>query len=124
LTQDEYDTLERCAAEAARRLMARGYSKEEAIRIASEMAVEAIRRKYPHGMGTLPPTVPGTPDPLDEIAAKSQAAADIGVIKTMREAISPWLWVTSLIGFGMGLLNSRRIAKMYGDWRKKKGGKK
>lgn len=43
------------------------------------------------------------------------------MIAAMRNAISPWLWVTSLIGFGMGLLNTRRIALMY---RKHIAGKK
>ncbi len=35
------------------------------------------------------------------------------MISAVRNAISPWLWVTSLIGFGMGLMNTRRIAEMY-----------
>jgi hypothetical protein len=112
--------LERCAADAARKLMARGYSKEEAIRISSEMAVVAMKKKYPGGFGG----IPVTPEPLDSLSAESQAAAAIPIIKTMREAISPWLWLTSLIGFGMGLLNSRRIAKMYGDWHRKQRAKK
>lgn len=40
-------------------------------------------------------------------------AADDPLVAAFRNAISPWLWVTSLIGFGMGLLNTRRIATMY-----------
>jgi hypothetical protein len=122
MTNEEYATLERCAADAARKLMARGYSQEEAIRISSEMAVAAMKKKYPHGFGAVPATP--EPDPMDAFMSQSKAAAAIAPIKALREAISPWLWVTSLIGFGMGLLNSRRIAKMYGDWRRKKGGKK
>lgn len=43
------------------------------------------------------------------------------LIAAIRNAVSPWLWVTSLIGFGMGLLNTRRIATMY---RKHIAGKK
>lgn len=125
MTSEEYATLERCAADAARRLMARGYSKEEAIRIASEMAVVAMKKKYPNGgMGAVPDTTAPPKSDIDIFAAESQAAADLAPIKAVREAISPWLWVTSLIGFGMGLMNTRRIAKMYSDWRKKKGGKK
>jgi len=123
MTSEEYATLERCAADAARKLMARGYSQEEAIRISSEMAVTAMKKKYPNGFGAVPAAA-SEPEAIDVFAAQSKAAADLAPIKAIREAISPWLWVTSLIGFGMGLLNSRRIAKMYGDWRRKKGGKK
>lgn len=121
MTHEEYALLERGAADAARKLMARGYSQDQAIEIATEMAMKLVRER---GLGAAPTTPAAPPTEIDEFAATSKEYADLAPIKAVREAISPWLWVTSLIGFGMGLMNSRRIAKMYGDWRKKKGGKK
>ncbi|MGH7260798.1 MAG: hypothetical protein ACREI9_08970 [Nitrospiraceae bacterium] len=120
MTQEEYEVLERCATKCVRKLIARGVPKEEAIRRASEMAVAAAKLKYPGGLGG----IPVTPTPLDTLAQESKAAADIAVIKTVREAVSPWLWLASLAGFGMAVMNTRRIAKMYRGWREKKGGKK
>lgn len=119
MTNEEYATLERCAADAARKLMARGYAQEEAIRISSEMAVAAMKKKYPGGFGA----VPVTPEPLDSLAVESQAAANIAPIKALREAISPWLWLFSSVGFIMGIVNYRRIGRQYRVWREK-GSKK
>lgn len=116
MTNTELDALTKGAKEIAQKLMARGFSREEATEIATRAALEAVKKKYPNGLGQ----VEVNPQPLDTLAKESQAAAAIPIITNIREAVSPWLWVTSLIGFGMGLLNSRRIAKMYGDWRRKK----
>jgi len=113
MTNEEYAVLERCAANAARELVRRGVPEERAIEIASEMAVVAAKKKYPNGLGQM--------EPIDLFAAQSKAAAEIAPIKAIREAVSPWLWVTSLIGFGVGLLNARRIATMYRGWKAKKG---
>jgi hypothetical protein len=113
VNQSEFDTLVRCTKECAERLMARGVPRERAIEIATEMALEAVRKKYPSGLGQVEINA------IDQFAQQSQAAAAIAPIKAVREAISPWLWVTSLIGFAMGLMNTRRIAKMYSDWRRK-----
>lgn len=85
--------------------------------MASDMAVRAVQQKYPNGLGQV------DIEAVDAFAEKSQAVAAIAPIKAVREAITPWLWVTSLIGFGLGLLNTRRIAKMYTDWRRKSAGK-
>lgn len=120
MTNEELDALTRGAKEIAERLMARGVPREQAVEFATKMALDAVRRKYPNGLGQ----APVTPQPLDTVAQESQSAAAIPIIKNIREAVSPWLWVTSLIGFGMGLLNSKRIAKMYGDWKKKKGARR
>jgi hypothetical protein len=119
MTQTEYEALIRGTKVAVEKLMARGVPREKAIEIATEMAVRAVKEKYPglQGMGD----IPVNPQPLDTLAQESQSAANIAVIKTVRDAVSPWLWVTSLIGFGFSILNRRQIAKMYGDWRKKKG---
>ena len=39
-------------------------------------------------------------------------------LKKAKEQISPWLWIFSITAFAMALLNTRRIGKMYGSWRK------
>ncbi len=118
MTETEYKALIDGTAEAVRRLVARGVPREKAIEIATEYAVRCVRQKYPNyeGMGE----IPVNPQPFESLAQESQAAANIGVIKTIREAVSPWLWVTSVIGFVFGIMNRRQIARMYGDWRKKK----
>lgn len=56
----------------------------------------------------------------EDVLSTVKAAADAGPLKGIREAVSPWLWVTSVIGFGMGLLNTRRISMMFKNWRRKK----
>lgn len=48
-----------------------------------------------------------------DIFSQVKSAAEMAPIKAVREAISPWLWVTSVVGFGMGLLNTRRIGIMF-----------
>lgn len=118
MTQEEYKLLIDCTAEAVRRLKSRGVPHDKAVEIATDMAVLAVKKKYPNftGMGD----IPVNPAPLDTLAQESQNAANIAVVKTIRDAVSPWLWVTSVIGFVFGVMNRRQIAKMYGDWRKKK----
>lgn len=129
MTQDEYKALIDGTTEVVRRLVARGVPREKAIEIATECAARMVRQKYPNyeGMGAIPtsptPAAPApmvNPTPLDSLAQSSQNAANIGVVKTIRDAVSPWLWVTSVIGFVFGVMNRRQIARMYGDWRKKK----
>jgi hypothetical protein len=39
-------------------------------------------------------------------------------IKEARAKITPWLWVFSLVGFTLTTMNSRRIGKMFGEWKK------
>lgn len=78
-----------------------GLSPETAARVAVRAALRVDSACS--GMGD---------DPLDTL----KSASEIEAIKKAREAVSPWLWVFSLTGFGMALLNTRRIAKMYGDW--------
>lgn len=113
MTNEEFDVLTRCSANAARELMRRGIPQDRAIEIASDMAVKAVKMKRQNGLGQV------SVEPIDAFAEQSQAAANLAPIKALREAISPWLWVTSLIGFGMGLLNARRIATMYRGWKSK-----
>jgi hypothetical protein len=47
-------------------------------------------------------------------------AAESEPVKAVRETVSPWLWALSVIGFGMAVLNTQRIAKMYRSWKEKR----
>lgn len=46
-------------------------------------------------------------------------AANLEPIRAARELVSPWLWVTSVVGFALAIMNTRRIAAMYHKWRGK-----
>ena len=48
-----------------------------------------------------------------------QQAAQHEVVKTVRETVSPWLWLLSIVSFGMALINRKQIATMFGNWRRK-----
>jgi hypothetical protein len=63
---------------------------------AHELATEAALRLTPTTLGQIPEQ-----------------------LETVKAAVSPWLWVFSLVGFGMAVLNTKRIAKMYRGWRRK-----
>jgi hypothetical protein len=53
----------------------------------------------------------------EELARRRNAGMGQSAIEAVHEAVSPWLWVLSVAGFGMALINTRRIKKMYGSWR-------
>jgi len=89
-------------------LVLRGYHPKAAKRIVMEKAREILGRPVRAGMGQ---------DEGENILVK---AANLEPVKAAREMVSPWLWVTSLVGFGMAILNTRRIAKMYRGWRGKR----
>lgn len=39
-------------------------------------------------------------------------------IEQARQTVSPWLWVMSVAGFIMAVVNTRRIGKMFGSWKR------
>lgn len=90
--------------------MLMSYDELERLRIESglthEQMHEATLRACGKYLGTL--GNPGTNEVVMPVAA----------IEQVRQAVSPWLWVFSLVGFGMAVVNSRRIAKMYGSWKR------
>lgn len=93
-------------------LILRGYHPKAAKRIVLEKARAILGRSVRAGMGQ---------EEGENIILK---AANLEPIKAAREMVSPWLWVTSLVGFGLAILNTRRIARMYTTWRKKFAPKK
>jgi hypothetical protein len=42
------------------------------------------------------------------------------MLEEARKQISPWVWAFSLIGLTLAVINTRRIAKIYGGWKKGK----
>lgn len=91
-------------------LLTRGYHPKAARRIVCEAFQRVVKKRLEewgsrHGMGQ------------DSILTQ---AAQFEPIKEVREAVSPWLWVLSLTGFGMTVLNTRRIARMFKGWRGKR----
>jgi hypothetical protein len=53
----------------------------------------------------------------DELSRRQPAPTAPSAILKAHAAISPWLWIFSLAGFGMALMNTRRISKIYGGWK-------
>ncbi len=49
-------------------------------------------------------------DPLSELAKKPE-------FKAASEKIRPWIWVFSIFGFGMALINTHRIKKIFKSWK-------
>jgi hypothetical protein len=35
------------------------------------------------------------------------------VVEEIKAAISPWLWIFSIVGFGMALLNTYRVTRLW-----------
>jgi hypothetical protein len=107
-----------------------GYHPRAAARIVRDAAVRAYRvRRRPagaasRGMGDASPAadVPASTEAPASPANILKEAADLEPIKAVRDAVSPWLWVTSIGGFVMALINTRRIATMFGDWKRRPRG--
>lgn len=126
----------RAAERAIESLVRDGRTLEEARQLVCAAAARVLSRRRAAGVGwggeQTPARAAGAgqaeipfsslEEPTSQTGAlqKIKAASEIAPIKAVREAVSPWLWVTSLVGFGMALLNTRRIAAMYQGWRAKR----
>lgn len=92
------------ASQEADALIASGMPKKEAVRVATEALADLVRARGGiesfHGLGQTV-DIPDAPD----------------IVKQVQQKISPWLWLVSLTGFGLALLNTSRISKIYGGWR-------
>jgi hypothetical protein len=102
-------TPEQCEAirQVADGLIAKGYPRREAVRIACEASLRVVQRK-PAGMGQEP-----------SLILASEEGPN-GIVAEVRSRVSPWLWVLSIVSFGMALTNTRRISKMFGEWRRRR----
>lgn len=104
-------TAEQCevVCRAANGLIAQGYSKEEAVRIAC-LAAGRVLQKKAAGMGA-----PAAPT----IILNAEDGPN-GIIAEVKAQVSPWLWVLSVVSFGMALANARKIQKMFGEWKRRR----
>lgn len=107
ITQGECEVLKR----QYHSLLTQGYHPKVARRIVCGALAKVLRRR---GVEVSDAGV-GQSDPTSVI----RQAADIEPIRKARETVSPWLWVLSVIGFGMTVLNTRRIARMFKNWKAK-----
>lgn len=82
-----------------------GIPHRQACMMASRAILRVLGRPPGAGMG--------------QATAALARAAELAPIKATREAVTPWLWVLSVFGFGMAILNTRRIGKMFKGWRAK-----
>jgi hypothetical protein len=90
---------------------ARGWNVYESRRTSGSPSV-AVYWACPPGQLPLEGGLGAEPPPPTILADIAKVGND-PMVSAIRNAISPWLWVTSLIGFATGLLNTRRIAIMY-----------
>ena len=89
-------TQEDCAVQGALRYIREGMSPEAAI--------ERACRECAPGLG------------LGQDLLQA-AQADVANISA---AVSPWLWILSVGGFLMAVLNKHQISQMYGSWKRMK----
>lgn len=115
MTKDElYCAVRRTAFQL---MQERGLSEPDACRIAARSVLRAAGLPLPAGLGADP--APGTPAILSQVAA----VGNDPMVTALRNAVSPWLWVSSLIGFAMGIMNTRRIGQMYSKWKQRNRGR-
>lgn len=93
------DAVAEYAANEATLLIQQGMSREDAIAVVSEAIIEVLQ---PEGLGQ----------------AFAERIAKVETIEKAKEFISPWLWVFSIVGFGLALLNTRRVSLMFRKFRK------
>lgn len=82
-----------------------GIPHRKACLIAARAVLRVLGRPPGSGMG--------------QATAALAKAAELAPIKAAREAVSPWLWVFSVVSFGMAVLNTRRIGRMFKGWKGK-----
>lgn len=85
------------AASLALKLIKAGVPVEEAInRACDEIAVRMIT------LG-------------DDLLEEAQST-----VQKVGSVVSPWLWILSIGGFAMAVMNRQQIQKMYGSWKRAK----
>lgn len=92
--------------QVANDMIRRGVPKDEAVHLACMAAVKISRRQA--GMGAEPTLI------------LSAEEGPTGIIAEVKSKVSPWLWVFSIASFAMAIINARRIANMFGDWKRRR----
>ncbi len=70
----------------------------------------AFLRSRPHDAGMGEEVDEGGDDPLGKLTSSPE-------FQEAREKIQPWIWVLSIFGFGMALINTHRIKKIFKSWK-------
>jgi len=104
-------TVEQCEAvqQVANGLIEKGCPKNEAVRLACLSAGSVLGKKAA-GMGA----------PAEPKLILNAEDGPNGIIAEVKAQVSPWLWVLSIVSFGMALANARKIQKMFGDWKRRR----
>lgn len=102
MEEKRFYELMQVATDEANALISKGMPKPEAMKLVCESLADVVRDYEAGGLGQSPAaSIPEAPEVVKEISAK----------------VTPWLWVVSITSFALALLNSSRIAKIYGGWR-------
>lgn len=56
----------------------------------------------------------------DTPASQSVVSTIASDVKAVGADISPYLWILSIVGFIMGVVNKAEISRMYGSWKRAK----
>lgn len=95
----DVEQVKEIAHAEAMRLVAEGVDPDQAVEWATDIALKKVRR------GSL-----GQVTVIDEATELAKKGS---------EFVSPWLWILSGISFGMAILNTSRIKRMYQNWKLK-----
>ncbi len=104
-------TKTQAAADAVESLVRQGIPRVQAV----ASVQRAISRLWAEK-----PSYSGLGDAADDVLTNLKTAGEAAPIKAVRDAVTPWLFAMSLVGFGMGIMNTRRISMMFENWKKKR----
>jgi hypothetical protein len=97
------------ARDEANHLIASGMPKQQAIDVSCRALCDIVKSR--EGLGAEPDMSFLTPvAPTSPVGAPS-------AISEVHKIINPWLWIFSIVGFGLAVLNTQRIARIYGGWK-------
>jgi hypothetical protein len=100
----------KAAAAAVDGLVQQGVPRDQAVVLVHRAIARIWAGRPSSGLG----------DEADAILTTIKNAGEASPIAAVREAVTPWLFATSLIGFAMGLMNTRRISLMFSKWKEKR----
>lgn len=110
------------ARDLFRKMVRQGSTPDEAGKAVARAV--ALRFQYRKRMGMaglgdeIPLTAAEVNAPVDSRNVL-QRVADLEPVAKIRATVSPWLWVTSVVSFGMALLNRHQIALMFSGWKRR-----
>lgn len=93
----DVEKVKEIAHAEAMRLVADGVDPDQAVEWATDLAIKKAKRG---NLGEVKIV-----EDVETLARKGQ------------EVIGPFLWIISIISFGMAIVNADRIRKIYGSWK-------